>query len=78
LMDDEAHQMEMAVILSPTCDLEDLRFEDGIGVIPHALRRQVERLSHRLHLLIQGPQDAEVFDIGFDFGGLGGLREPLE
>jgi hypothetical protein len=78
LVGNEAHKMQMAIILGPPRDLEDAGFEHRIGVVPHALRRQIQGGHHRLHRVIQGAQDAQVLDIGLNLCGLSGLREPFE
>ena len=55
LMRNKADQMEMAIIVSTTRDLEDTGFEHGIGIVPHAFRRQVQGVDYCLDLMIQGP-----------------------
>jgi hypothetical protein len=55
LMRNEAHEVEMAIIVGPTGNLEDARFKHSIGIIPYALRGQIEGVHHRLHLMIERP-----------------------
>src|SRR5215510_1130575 len=78
LMCNEADQVEMAIICGPARNLENARFEYRVGIVAHPLRRQIQGTDHRLDLVIQRPQHAEVLDVRVDSGWPGGLREAFE
>ena len=53
LMRDEAHQMEIPIVIRPTRDLKHLGFQHRVGIVAYPVRRQVQRGNDGSQLLVE-------------------------
>ena len=67
LVGNEGNQMQIAVFTGTSCDLEDLRFDDTVGIVPNPLMIQVECAEYRQEVSIQALHDQQISDGLFGF-----------
>jgi len=71
LVRDEGDDVQIPVGVIPARELEDLRAEDALGVVPNPSRHECEGLKGWAQLIVKATNQAQIDHPLFDLGGFG-------